>query len=308
MLTNDKPRLGLDIGGSSIKYGWGDCQRGLQHFGKLELRQKSLSHLREQVRLILEECAREVGWDNIAGIGIGTPGTIDRSSQRIVGVNPNLPFWVDLDPRALIPPELLIPAVCDNDANLMALAEAWQRPERSSVVGITVGSGIGCGLVVDGQIWHGAHGFALELGHVTSIPHGEPCTCGRRGCLEAYASVEGLRGRMARLPGAGGFLTPESTLSALLRFSQTEPAAQLLIDEGRDILARGISDLIVILDPDAVVIGGGGMEGRLYDWDELKAAVISFLPALNAERCSLEEALAGNRAGVWGAIILSAQS
>ena len=308
MLTSDKATLGLDIGGSSVKYGWGDCKVGLQYFGKLELRQKNFPRLRETVRQILDICARELGLSSLGAIGIGTPGTIDRNSGKIVGVNPNLPFWVDTDPRELIPKELGLPVFCDNDANLMCLAEAWLRGGRGSVAGITVGSGIGCGFVVDGLIWHGAHGFALELGHITSIPQGELCSCGRKGCLEAYASVEGLRHRLLELPGADEFITESSNLSSLLAFSQASPAAANIIVEGRDVLARGISDLIVILDPDAVVIGGGAMDGGLYPWNELKRLVKENLPSVNEERTSLEQAREGNRAGVLGAVILASQS
>jgi glucokinase len=307
MLTNDKLMLGLDIGGSSVKYGWGNCQAGLQQHSKIELQPKSLSQLRETVRQILQGCSEEPGWENIAAIGIGTPGTIDRASGRIVGVNPNLPFWVDLDPRDLIPPEIQLPVFYDNDANLMALAEAWLRGSQGSLVGITVGSGIGCGLVLDGKVYHGAHGFALELGHVTSIDDGALCTCGRKGCLEAYASVEGLRRRIMALPEAAGSVTPSSGLSAILRFSDSHPQAEIIIGEGLQILARGISDLIVILDPDRVVIGGGAMEAELYSWAELERAVQKYLPPVNAGHTALEKALVGNRAGVLGAIILASQ-
>ncbi len=308
MLTSDKATFGLDIGGSSIKYGWGDCQTGLQYFGKLELRQKNLSHLRETVRQSLEICLRAIGENGLRAVGIGTPGTIDRRSGKIVGVNPNLPFWVDLDPRELIPAQLNLPVFCDNDANLMCLAEAWLRGGRGTMAGITVGSGIGCGLTVDGKIWHGAHGFALELGHITSIPRGEPCSCGRKGCLEAYSSVEGLRQRLLALPGAGDFVTGDSSLPTLLAFGRARPEAAGIISSGMEVLARGISDLIVVLDPDAVVIGGGAMDGGLYPWEDLVDCVRYFLPPLNAERTSLEQAREGNRAGVLGAVILASES
>ncbi len=307
MLTSDKLRLGLDIGGSSVKYGWGTCQAGLQYFNKLDHEQKSLSHLTDTVRQILDICAREIGWDRIASIGIGTPGTLDRCSGKIVGVNPNLPFWVNLNPCDLITSELKIPVSCDNDANLMCLAEAWMRGSHGSVAGITVGSGIGCGLVVEGRVYHGAHGFAFELGHVTSIPGGALCSCGRKGCLEAYAAVEGLRKRIMELPEAENIIIESSGLTDIISFSRTNSAAASFIREGMEVLARGISDLIVLLDPDTVVIGGGAMDGGLYPWAELKAAIYSFLPPLNAEHTTLEQALEGNRAGVLGAIILASQ-
>lgn len=248
-----------------------------------------------------------MGLDRIGAVGIGTPGTIDLQSSKLVGVNPNLPFWTNLDPRDLIPPDLNIPVFCDNDANVMCLAEAWLRGPDKKVAGITVGSGIGCGFVIDGKIYRGAHGYAMELGHTTSFADGEPCFCGRNGCLEAYTSVEGLKRRMQNIPGAEDKLFAGSGLRELLDFSQDRIEARRIIQEGLKTLARGISDLVVILDPDVVVLGGGAMDGGLYSFEELVQTAKSFMPLQNAERTSVEKALEGNRAGVLGAVILASQ-
>ena len=306
MSTNDTLQLGLDIGGSSIKYGWG-CKSGLQFFGSIHHQEKSLAGFKQSIGLILEECRQKVGLDRIGAVGIGTPGTIDLQSSKLVGVNPNLPFWTDLDPRDLIPPDLNIPVFCDNDANVMCLAEAWLRGPDKKVAGITVGSGIGCGFVIDGKIYRGAHGYAMELGHTTSFADGVPCFCGRNGCLEAYTSVEGLKRRMQNIPGAEDKLFADSGLRELLDFSQDRIEARRIIQEGLKTLAQGISDLVVILDPDVVVLGGGAMDGGLYSFEELVQTAKSFMPLQNAERTSVEKALEGNRAGVLGAVILASQ-
>lgn len=306
MSTYDTLQLGLDIGGSSIKYGWG-CKSGLQYFGSIHHKEKSLAGFKQTVDQILEECRQKVGWERISAVGIGTPGTIDLQSSKLVGVNPNLPFWTNLDPRDLIPANLNIPVFCDNDANVMCLAEAWLRGSEKKVAGITVGSGIGCGFVVDGKIYRGAHGYAMELGHTTSFADGEPCFCGRYGCLEAYTSVEGLKRRMQKIPGAERQIFAHSGLRELLDFSQDKAEAKKIIQEGLKTLARGISDLVVILDPDVVVLGGGAMDGGLYPFEELAKTAKTYMPAQNAEKTTLEKALEGNRAGVLGAIILASQ-
>ncbi len=308
MSTNDTLQLGLDIGGSSIKYGWGNCKSGLQHFGSIHHTEKSLSGFRHSIALILDKCAQLVGWDRVNAVGIGIPGTIDLQTSKLVGINPNLPFLTDLDPRELILSSLNIPVFCDNDANVMCLAEAWLRGMDKKVAGITVGSGIGCGYVIDGKIHRGAHGYAMELGHTISFADGEPCLCGRKGCLEAYASVEGLKKRIRKLPGAHELVPADSGLRELLKFSQNKPEARAFIREGLQTLARGISDLVVILDPDVVALGGGAMDGGLYPFEELAKIAKALMPTQNAKKTSLEQALEGNRAGVLGAIILASQS
>ncbi|MBW6514449.1 MAG: ROK family protein [Candidatus Syntrophosphaera sp.] len=307
MSTKDKFRLGLDIGGSSIKYGWGNCQQGLQFFSHKPLTQRSLSCLKETVVSILEETDRLCGLDSIVAIGIGSPGTIDSSTGKIAGVNPNLPFWVGHDPAELIPSSLSLPVFCDNDANLMCLGEAWLRGSRGLIVGVTIGSGIGCGFVSDGAVYHGAHGFALELGHVIHIPQGELCSCGRRGCVEAYASVDGIRRRILRLKEIRQDCGPEPSLIQIMQRSDNSLVSRI-IDEGMHALALGLANLCVILDPDTVVIGGGAMDGGLYDWDKFQDLFQSELPLANRPRTSLEKALEGNRAGVLGAVVLASQS
>lgn len=306
MSTKDTFLLGLDIGASSIKYGFGDCQRGLQFFSKQELAQRSLACLQGTVQDILAHCESLTGSGSIRAIGIGTPGTIDRASMLLAGVNPNLPFWVGHDPRQLVPAHLGIPVASDNDANLMALGEAWLRGSEGLTVGITVGSGIGCGLVNGGRLYHGAHGWAMELGHIISVQQGVPCTCGRNGCLEAYTSVDGIRRRI--IGELGDICSPKDGLLGILATRESFPRVGEIIQEGMTILARGIANLIVLLDPDRVVLGGGAMDGNLYPPEQLFAAIRSLLPEINRSATALEGAREGNRAGVLGAIVLADQT
>ncbi len=307
MSTKDKYFLGLDIGASSVKYGYGNCQQGLQHFSKISLSHKSLSCLQDSIQQILSETDAAIGIDNILAIGIGTPGTIDRTQNKIVGVNPNLPYWVDHDPRKLIPPELSMPVVSDNDANLMCLAEAMLRRHGGHVVGITVGSGIGCGYVLNSEVYHGSHGFAMELGHVTAITDGDLCNCGRKGCLEAYASVDGIRRRVERELALDFSSSGSFSLIELISAQQEYPRITELIQEGMHALALGISNLVVVMDPDLVVIGGGAMDAGLYELTDLEKIIRGYLPPLNSSHLTLDKALEGNRAGVWGAIFLAEQ-
>ncbi|MCB5246010.1 MAG: ROK family protein [Candidatus Cloacimonadaceae bacterium] len=305
MITSNKYFLGIDIGASSVKYGWGNCKIGLQYFNKKDLSIKSLSYLKNIISDILNLALSNPIGQNIQAIGIGTPGTIDLKNHQIVGINPNLPFLVNIDIRSLIPDNIKLPVYWDNDANLMCFAEAWQRNFKNDIVGITVGSGIGCGFVQKDNIFHGSHGYAMELGHICIIPGGEICSCKRKGCVEAYSSMDGLRRRISLLEIP--FSKTEFSLNVkdLLNLAAIDPKVYRIIEEGLSILAQGIANLSVLLDPEVIVIGGGAMEGALYDWEKLQNKIKECLPSINAQNIKIEKALAGNKAGVLGAIILA---
>lgn len=306
MASQDKLHLGLDIGASSVKFGYGDCKQGLQSFDKIELTEQSLPHLKQVCAQILDSVDSRVGLDSILSIGIGTCGTIDLQSGKLVH-NPNLPYWVDLSPAELIPAELKIPVAFDNDANLMCLAEASLRYPESRVVGITVGSGIGCGYVQQGRIYHGSHGFAMELGHVNVCRDGVLCTCGRKGCLEAYAAVDGIKRRIRQALGSAISQGAFASLPELIRLQSQHPEIAQILASGANYLATAVANLIIVLDPDLLIFGGGAMDAGLYDFASLQEQIWDNLPALNRSHIRLEKAHEGNRAGVLGAIILAAQ-
>lgn len=304
-MTTKEYSLGLDIGASSVKYGWGNCQQGLQFFDKKPIQHKSLSCLKDTIIGILDVTDQNVGLQNILSIGIGTPGTIDLNTGKIVGVNPNMPYWIGHKPDELIPSGIHAPIHYDNDANLMALAEAWLRGSQGKLIGVTIGSGIGCGFVDNGSIYKGSHGYAMELGHVTVYPGGELCSCGRKGCLEAYTSVEGLRSRIGKTRGIIAESALESDLSSFIQRKKDNPGIQRFVEEGMKALAIGLANAIILFDPDIVVLGGGAMDAGLYDMRELHEILQKMLPTANAYKLKLEIALEKNRAGVLGAIILA---
>jgi len=143
----------------------------------------------------------------------------------------------------------------------------------------------------------------MELGHVTIVPDGELCSCQRRGCLEAYASVDGIKRRAATLgeyPNAMGW-----NLLDLLRHAGADARLQDMISEGERLLARALTDLTILLDPQLIALGGGGMEGRLYSVDNISALILAQLPIVNRPFLQVHCAKAGNKAGVLGAIALA---
>jgi predicted NBD/HSP70 family sugar kinase len=295
--------LGFDIGASSVKWGYGNCQRGLLCFESVIISDKSLSGLKSIFSTIINKVDNIIGINNIKGIGIGTPGTIERKSGKLLGVNPNLQFWTGLSPAVLVDPGLNIPVYYDNDANVMCLGEASLLDGDLDVVGITIGSGIGSGYVRRGKVFHGAHGFAMELGHITVVTEGEQCNCGRKGCLEAYASIEGIKSRAER------HLTYRDALAwnlqDILQHARDDLRLQGFIQEGERLLGESLANLCIVLDPDVILLGGGGTEGGLYSVPRIDEILSENLPDINRGRTSLREATLGNQAGVLGAIVLA---
>ncbi len=300
-MKEEKFYLGIDIGGSAIKFGWGNCKHGLLGFERSELQDTTLASLQSNIIQILQFVDNKIGLVNIQTIGMGTPGTIERKSGKIVGVNPNLQQLTDLDPKTLIPEYISQQVLVDNDANLMVLAEAQQLKGCTHIIGITIGSGIGCGFVKDGQIFHGAHGYAMELGHSTVNPEGVRCNCGRLGCLEAYSSINGIL-NLIRV------LSPDTdlkTLQDIVMSAKNNSIVNKCLADSIVYLSGSIANLAIVLDADAIVIGGGAVEVTGYPLTNLFEKILDLLPNILKDNIIVRKANYGNQAGVLGAIILA---
>jgi len=208
------------------------------------------------------------GGKAIDGAGISTPGPVDLN-RGIVTTPPNLPGWRDVPLAALVGERLDAPAWLENDANAAALAEHRLGAGRgfSNVVLVTLGTGIGGGLILNGRLYHGASGAGGEIGHMQLVPDGPLCGCGRHGCLEALASGRALGERAHEIAAR----EPEGTLARLAH----EPGAELdarLIEKAADAgdttaeeairqagryLGAGLTNLVNVFNPEVIVIGGG---------------------------------------------------
>jgi glucokinase len=293
--------LGIDIGGSALKYGWGNCKQGLLSFDRIELNGNSLQSLQSSIHYLLKSVDTAVGLSNIEAIGVGVPGTLELKTGRIVGINPNLPQLTEFDPKSLFPEEFISRVHVENDANLMALAEADQLQDCKYVIGITIGSGIGCGFVKNGQIYHGAHGYAMEFGHTIIKEKGAKCNCGRYGCLEAYTSVNGLLNLIhAILPD----LKPK-TMQDIISLAKKDAAIKKILLDSIEHLSVGIANLAVILDADAIIIGGGVVDVPDYPFSILQKKSLDLIPEQLKNQLMIKRAVYGNKAGVIGAIIIA---
>ena len=304
--------IGVDLGGTNIVVGCADSGGHILH--KEKARTQPERGPKAVVETIADLCRRVMdatGLSEIRGIGVGTPGSIDRENGLVVHAY-NLGFdHVPL--RAMLSSALGgVPVVLENDANAAALGEARHggaKGYRSSVC-VTLGTGIGGGILLDGKLLTGCNGAAGEIGHQVIAIDGHPCTCGLRGCWEAYASATALirqtREAMEREPDsamraiaqASGEVTGRTAFDA----ARAGDAAGLAVTERyMDYLALGLTNLVNILQPDAICIGGGvAGEGKSF-LEALQARVRRDMFKSNQGETILVLAQLGNDAGLIGA-------
>jgi len=248
----------------------------------------------------------------VAGVGIGSPGPLDLEGGVVIGM-PNIPGFQNVPIRDRLAKALGMPAVLENDANVAALGEllAGSGQGVRDLVLLTLGTGVGSGIIVDGQLVHGAHGLGGEIGHMIVQPDGEPCGCGQRGCLERYASATYLAQYARRLIEQEG---RASSLAAVLAEAgeitgKDVGDARLAGDElAAEVWARAVGYLAVacvticrMLDPERILFGGGMANAGEELMGPLRARFERLTWNLADNRTSLALASLGNDAGVIGA-------
>ncbi|MDX2208455.1 MAG: ROK family protein [Gemmatimonadales bacterium] len=262
-------------------------------------------------RETLSALAAEVPGSKVIGLGIGSPGPLD-TRRGVVLLTPNL-GWVDMPVRDRLAGGLGLPAHLDNDANCAILGECWVGAGRGArcVIGLTIGTGIGGGIVVDGRLHHGVADCAGEIGHMTINVNGRRCGCGNDGCLEAYASGPAIAARAIEQlrAGASSRLTSlvDGDIDRVTAATVYEAAAagDLFADEVVRDTARylgvGVANLLNIFNPDRVVIAGGVTRAGNHLFEPLRREVArrAFRPAVDS--CTIVPAALGDHAGVIGA-------
>ena len=259
--------VGVDVGGTKTLLALVDPGGGVRARRRVETPQRGPEDLVQvlvrELEALLEQAGRRR--EDVLGLGVGAPGPLDPRSG-VVFEPPNLAGWRDVPLAAMLQEAAGIPTWVENDANAAALAEAWVGVGTGvrDLIYITVSTGIGGGLILDGELYHGVSGTAGEVGHMTVEPEGPLCGCGRRGHLEAVASG-GAIARMAQEAVRAG---RETRLSALPSQALTAEAVAEAAAQGdalaREIYARAgsyiglaVASLVNVLNPAMVVFGGG---------------------------------------------------
>lgn len=242
------PVLGVDIGGTKIGLslwsGRGERIRHERFATDPAGPDPNLERIAERGRALLEGLRP-------AGVGVSAGGPLDLETGTILEP-PNLPGW-RVPIRSFLEETFGVPVAVENDANAGAVAEWLFGAGRGArdLAFLTMGTGVGAGLILEGRLHRGARSLAGEVGHHAIVPDGRPCGCGKRGCLEAYTSGSGIAGRLAAVWPEG----PRTAKEVVERARGGDARARAFLEETADYLARGLANLVFIVDVRRIVLG-----------------------------------------------------
>ena len=307
-----KYRVGIDLGGTNIAAGLVDenmnilCQMSVPTLSERPY-QEIVRDMAVLVRGLVN--MGNISMEEVESVGIGSPGTPEKETGNILYSN-NL-GWYDVPLLPELAKYIPVPLKVDNDANCAALGEflAGAAKGCKSAVMITLGTGVGGGIVLDGQIYDGVNHAGAEIGHTVIVSGGELCTCGRRGCWEAYASATALirMGKEAAAANPESLLAGYEKLDGLAIFTaadQGDAVAQEVIDRYLFYVAEGLTNVVNVFQPEAVVIGGGicGQGERILKPIREQVAKDVFCKQVSVPQ--IVTATLGNAAGIIGAAFL----
>jgi glucokinase-like ROK family protein len=294
--------LGIDMGGTNTKSGlvshrgellWEDTVPTPAQAGRYGL----LKHL-EEVALRGLERARQSG-QAVRAVGIATAGWVNPATGQVVYATENLPGWTGTQIAETIRAATGTAVFVENDANALAVGEKLFGAARDfdDFVCITLGTGVGGGCYIGGKLNHGAHCFANAFGHICIEPNGRDCSCGQKGCLEAYTNVAAL------LDYAGGEYS--SAISLIEAANAGEPKAAHAVNMFAKRLAMGCSLLVQLLDPESLILAGGAAQNNTLLIPSLERELSQLVPVWRQRNLKILNSSVGYHAGVMGAAALA---
>jgi len=304
--------IGLDLGGTFLKYALGTADGELLIKDKKpskadESQDEIFNVIFETISELKEKAAEFDG--QVAAIGLGSPGAVHFEECRLIGSTPNIEKWTDAPIRKRVESQFEIPIWADNDANVMAFGEARQGAAkgRKNVLCATLGTGIGGGILIDGELYRGTHYAGSEIGHVMIVHNGRKCNCGGLGCFEQYASAPAMvRNYKEKMQELGKTLPADIGTEFIFKQAEKdEIEAQQTIDETCDYLGTGFASLVNVFNPEMLVLGGGVAEAGEHFIEKIRKAIQE--KAMNPALRGFEVAHAQlkNDAGVIGAISMA---
>lgn len=296
-------RIGIDIGGTDTKIGLLDIQQRIIADKQIKTRaerpaEEVIREIGQVVLGLLEE--EKIAMDQCVGVGIGIPGTIDRK-QGIVRYSNNIK-WENIDIVKEVGKYLPIPIYIANDADCAALGEvaAGAGKGYQDVIMLTLGTGVGGGIILDGNIYEGKGIGGSELGHMVIVENGEICTCGRRGCLEVYVSATALI-RSAH-SATGKDMTPEEIFAFAKKGDET---LKDVVDTYIRRLGTGVINIVNIFRPQLILLGGGiSAQGEVLTKPLNESMRRGCFGGDKGEIPEIRTAALGNQAGMIGAASL----
>ena len=303
--------FGVDIGGTTIKLGFFTTAGGLLESWEIPTRTEAdgsyiLSDITEAVNRFLEE--KKISKQDVEGVGVGVPGPVGPDGTVFKCVNLG---WGVVNVERRLTELTGLKAKAGNDANVAALGELWQGGGKGyqDIVMVTLGTGVGGGVILGGKILAGVNGAAGEIGHIPMYDDDpETCGCGKRGCLEQYASANGV----VRIAGRWLEAHPDtaSSLRGMERYTSKEifdeakrgdAAALEIVEEAGRLLGKAMASIACVVDPEAFVIGGGMAKAGEILLDVIRKYYRRY--AFHASReAEFKLALLGNSAGIYGGV------
>ena len=306
----------LDIGGTKILLGLIDQQAALVARRRIETKaRRGAKDVLARTTTVLRALLREVGATEAAlgAIGCSVPGPLDSKTGEVI-FSPNL-GWRNVPLGEMLHREFAVPVALDDDAHCAALGEARMGAARGAncAVYITISTGIGAGVIIGGNLYRGAHGFAGEVGHITLEANGPACACGNFGCFEALASGSSIaaRARQAVLHGDSSILaTLHDDLSLLTAEEVVDAAAagdsvaSRILDTVGSYLGGGLAAVACAFDPEIIVVGGGVVQANERLLQRARTAFAARAIPPIGSLVSIVPAALGDESGLWGAAAL----
>lgn len=311
-------RIGIDVGGTNVKIALVDDKGKIIYSNSVPTYAQmgyeyTVNNIKQAIKDLMRETNTKAG--DIQGIGFDFPGQVDYKTG-VVKLAPNIPGWVNVPIAKMIEEEFHIPTRIDNDVRCAALGELKFGAGKGceNFVCITVGTGIGSGLVINGQLVRGAANAAGEIGHIKLQMHDGPiCGCGDTGCLEAFASgpsivamaqeylKSGKSTKFREMAGVDGEITPYIVAKAA---ETGDPVAKRIFEITGTYIGMGLVSVINLLNPEKVIIGGGVAEAGDLLLEPIRKTIKERAMVIAGNSVEIVPAQLGNSAGVIGASML----
>jgi glucokinase len=299
--------IGIDIGGTNIKFGAVSkngkiiVEKSISIYDEDKTREGTVRKIFDIVHIV----KKIMNKNRCEGIGIGVPGFIDFNNGKIT-VSPNFPHWKNFPLPRILKENFGEKISVDNDANAFAIGEGWMGSASGmkSFLGITLGTGVGGGIILDGKIWRGEDGSAGEFGHITVEENGPPCNCGSRGCVESYVSSYGLKRIAERIYGDEfNRIFKDDLPKELFSLARSgdERAKSVFFEAGRK-LGIGIATVGNLLNIEGVIIGGGIGKAFRFLLPGIKEELKIRLQPLPRKRLKILKSKLFEKANILGAV------
>ncbi|MBC2850257.1 ROK family protein [Cetobacterium sp. 8H] len=291
--------IAIDIGGTEIKYGLvNEGGEILFSSSLLTEASKGVEQLLEKIYKIVDEIKLKT---HIDGIGVSATGQIDGKKGKVVGGTNLIPGWIGTELVKILEEKYKIPAILENDVNCASLGEMWMgaAKNKKNFICLTIGTGIGGGVVLNGELLTGEGSVAAEFGHLQIVKNGKECGCGNRGCYQAYASTTALLNLVEEKIGKR--INGKEFFEEIHKNST--PYIEIL-NEWVDYFTDGLSSLIYIFNPSLVVIGGGISKQGDFLMEIFKKSLEKKVMKNYLDILTLKMAERGNDAGILGASYL----